>query len=164
MCATSHELYDYGFDEFAGFPNTKDAGLIILDQPITVAKYGQLPRAGLLNGVKKPGLYFTVSGYGISHLAKSGATVSFRERLMAISTLVNLKSTWTDGYNIQTQGNGSGRGGTCSGDSGGPILLRNTDVIVGVTSFGKSNAGCRGTDFYYRVDRAPVLEFIADNS
>jgi secreted trypsin-like serine protease len=46
------------------------------------------------------------------------------------------------------------------GDSGGPILLRNTDVIVGMTSFGKSNAGCRGTDFYYRVDRQPVQDFI----
>ena len=158
-------MYNYGFDNFAGFPNTRDAGLVILDRPATaVTKYASLAAAGTLNGVKKPGLYFTVSGYGISFLAKSGAAISFRERLQAISTLVNLNSTWNDGYNIQTQGNGGWRGGTCSGDSGGPILLRDTDVIVGITSFGKSNAGCRGTDFYYRVDRQPVLDFIADNS
>ena len=113
--------------------------------------------------MKKPGLFFTVSGYGISHLAKSGATVSFRVRLMATSTLVNLGGQTAAGYNIQTQGNGGRRGGTCSGDSGGPILLRNTDVIVGITSFGKSNAGCRGTDFYYRVDRQPVQDFIAES-
>lgn len=164
-CTTATEMYNYGFDNFAGFPNTRDAGLVILDRPATaVTKYASLPRAGALDGIKKPGLYFTVSGYGISHLAQSGATISFRERLQAISTLVNLKGTWNDGYNIQTQGNGGWRGGTCSGDSGGPILLRDTDVIVGITSFGKSNAGCRGTDFYYRVDRQPVLDFIADNS
>lgn len=163
-CATSREMYNYGFDNFAGFPNTRDAGLVILDQPISVAKYATLAAAGTLNGVKKPGLYFTVSGYGISRLSQSGAAISFRERLQATSTLVNLNSTWNDGYNIQTQGNGGWRGGTCSGDSGGPILLRNTDVIVGITSFGKGNAGCRGTDFYYRTDRAPVLDFIHDNA
>jgi secreted trypsin-like serine protease len=83
---------------------------------------------------------------------------------MATSTLVNLNAPYNAGYNIQTQGNGGWRGGTCSGDSGGPILLRNTDVIVGITSFGKSNAGCRGTDYYYRVDRQPVQDFIAESS
>ena len=163
-CATATEMYNYGFDNFAGFPNTRDAGLVILDQPITVAKYATLAPAGTLTGVKKPGLYFTVSGYGISHLAKSGATVSFRERLQARSTLVNLNAPYNDGFNIQAQGNGGKRGGTCSGDSGGPLLLRNTDVIVGITSFGKSNAGCRGTDYYYRVDRQPVLDWIHENA
>jgi V8-like Glu-specific endopeptidase len=159
--ATQHDPVD----NFAGFPNTRDAGLVILDDPVSaVTEYATLAAAGTLDGVKKPGLYFTVSGYGISFLAKSGAAISFRERLQAISTLVNLRGTWNDGYNIQTQGNGGWRGGTCSGDSGGPILLRDTDVIVGVTSFGKSNAGCRGTDFYYRVDRQPVLDFIHDNA
>jgi hypothetical protein len=164
VCAESHEMYNYGFDNFAGFPDTKDAGIVILDQPITVAKYATVARVGLLNNVKKPGLWFTVSGYGISHLAKSGATISFRERLMAVSTLVNLGARDAGGYNIQTQGNGGWRGGTCSGDSGGPILLRDTDVIVGITSFGKSNAGCRGTDFYYRTDRQAVHDFIAEST
>lgn len=162
VCATGTKMTNYGFDNFAGFPDNRDAGVVILDQPISVSKYATLAPAGTLDGAKKKGLYFTVSGYGISFSSKHG-NISFRERLQAISTLVNLNSTWTDGYNIQTQGNGGWRGGTCSGDSGGPILLRNTDVIVGITSFGKSNAGCRGTDFYYRTDRQPVLDFIADS-
>ena len=165
VCATSSEMYNYGFDNFAGFPNTHDAGLVILDQAIDVDSYGILAHAGTLDGAKKPGLFFTVSGYGISHLAKSGATVSFRERLQAISTLVNLHAPYTAGFNIQTQGNGGWRGGTCSGDSGGPIFLGDTNVIVGITSFGKSNAGCRGTDFYYRTDRDPVIDdFILANA
>ncbi|CAN5663598.1 hypothetical protein BH20CHL7_BH20CHL7_12000 [soil metagenome] len=163
LCATSDKMFNYGFDNFAGFPNTKDAGVVILDQPITVARYATLAPAGTLDGIKKPGLYFTVSGYGISFSSKHG-NISYRERLQAISTLVNLNSTWNGGFNIQTQGNGNGRGGTCSGDSGGPILLRDTDQIVGITSFGKSNAGCRGTDFYYRTDRQPVLDFISESA
>ena len=146
MCATSHEMYNYGFDDFAGFPNTHDAGLVILDQPIALPEYGIVAHAGTLDGVKKPGLYFTVSGYGISHLAKSGATVSFRERLQAISTLVNLGNQKTAGFNIQTQGNGSGRGGTCSGDSGGPDLPAEHEHHRRGHVVRAGNAGCRGTN------------------
>jgi secreted trypsin-like serine protease len=82
---------------------------------------------------------------------------------MARSTLVNLRSALTDGYNLQTQGNGTGRGGTCSGDSGGPVFLGDarSNRIVAITSFGL-NALCRGTDFAYRTDRASVIEWIED--
>lgn len=57
---------------------------------------------------------------------------------MAQSTLVNLNSALNDGFNLQTQGNGNGRGGTCSGDSGGPVYLggSSSNLIVAVTSFG----------------------------
>ena len=46
LCATSDELYNYGFANFAGFPNTHDVGLVILDQPISMPEYGVLPDAG----------------------------------------------------------------------------------------------------------------------
>ena len=168
MCATSSRIYNYGFANFAGFPNIHDVGLVTLDQAIAMPRYGKLPTAGLLDGLGTArgtkGTVFTVSGYGLSlrvqdHSALSN--ISFRERLMAQSTLVNLNSAITDGYNLQTQGNGDGRGGTCSGDSGGPVFLGDSrsDVIVAVTSFGL-NALCRGTDFGYRLDNADVLDWI----
>jgi hypothetical protein len=168
MCATSHELYNYGFANFAGFPNTHDVGLVILDQAIKMREYGVLPAAGVLNDLdtargQKDSL-FTVSGYGLSYSTQVHSAVpniSFRERLMATSTLVNLNSANTDGFNLETQGNGDGRGGTCSGDSGGPVFLGGPDsnVIVAVTSFGM-NSLCRGTDYSYRVDRTEVLDWI----
>lgn len=168
VCATSSQLYNYGFANFAGFPNTRDVGLVILDQPIALPEYGQLPQAGVLNGLDKArgkkDTVFTVSGYGLSlsvqeHSALSN--LSFRVRLMAQSTLTNLGSANTDGYNLQTQGNGNGRGGTCSGDSGGPVFLGgpSSNLIVAVTSFGM-NALCRGTDFAYRLDQVDVLNWI----
>jgi hypothetical protein len=168
LCATSDELYNYGFANFAGFPNTHDAGLVILDQPIAMPEYGQLPAAGILNDLGtargQKDTIFTVSGYGLSYRTQDHSAVpniSFRERLMAQSTLVNLNSAYNDGFNLQTQGNGDDRGGTCSGDSGGPVFLGGPDsnVIVAVTSFGL-NALCRGTDFAYRVDRSEVLAWI----
>jgi hypothetical protein len=167
-CATSDELYNYGFNNFAGFPDTHDAGLVILDQPIALSEYGELADVGTLDSLAtqrgQNDTIFTVSGYGLSrsNQPESGIpNISFRERLMATSTLVNLNSANNDGFNIQTQGNGDGRGGTCSGDSGGPVFLGDVEsnVIVAVTSFGL-NGICRGTDFAYRVDTAAVQAWI----
>jgi secreted trypsin-like serine protease len=170
-CATSDELYNYGFANFAGFPDTHDVGLVSLDQPISLPEYGVLPTAGILDSLStkrgKNDALFTVSGYGLTYRTEDHSVVpniSFRERLMASSTLVNLNSKNNDGFNLQTQGNGNDRGGTCSGDSGGPVFLGGPDsnLIVGVTSFGL-NALCRGTDFAYRVDTVAVLDWIAEN-
>jgi hypothetical protein len=168
LCATSHEIYNYGFANFAGFPNTRDAGLVILDQPIMLPEYGVLPAAGILDDLDTArgtqDTIFTVSGYGLTKRVNANSAlsnISYRIRLMASSTLVNLVSKNTDGYNLQTQGNGDDRGGTCSGDSGGPVFLGGpeSNTIVAVTSFGM-NSLCRGTDYAYRLDRQEVLDWI----
>ena len=170
LCMTSDELHNYGF--LAGFPNTKDAGLVILDEPIYLDEYGELPVAGTLDDLqthrdkKDKDTIFTVSGYGLSYRSKPQSpvpTLSYRERLMAASELVTVVSANTDGFNLQTRGNGDDLGGTCSGDSGGPVFLGGFDsnLIVAVTSFG-TNELCRGTDFSYRVDQQEVLDWIDD--
>lgn len=166
VCATSDELYNFGFADFAGFPDTKDVGLVILDQPITLGEYGVLAVAGSLDRLAtRRGLQettFTASGYGLTEVSPVKVT-SFRERLMAQAKLTNLGSALTDGFNLQTNGNGKGRGGTCSGDSGGPVFSGGfeSNVIVAVTSFGL-NEWCRGTDFAYRTDQQQVIDWIAE--
>lgn len=166
LCATSDELYNYGFDDFAGFPNTRDAGLVILDQAISLPEYGVLPEAGVLDALhqqRRNDITFTVSGYGLSY-SSPVAVESFRSRLMAESKLVNVRGGLNQGFNLQTNGNGNDRGGTCSGDSGGPVFYpADSNVIVAVTSFGL-NPWCRGTDFAYRIDQEAVLDWIAENA
>jgi secreted trypsin-like serine protease len=167
---TSHHLYNYGFANFAGFPNTKDVGLVVLDEPITqtdqaslVKSYGSLVTVGALDRFAtrrgQQQVTFTASGYGLT-LSNPVKTISFRKRLMATQQLVNLRSNLTSGYNIQlTASPGNGRGGTCGGDSGGPLLYDATNIIVAVNSFGL-NQWCRGVDFMYRVDQAAVQSWI----
>ena len=163
-CATSNKLYNYGFDDFASFPDTHDAGLVILDQPINPGEFGSLAAVGTLDrvatGRNKNQADITVSGYGLSE-SNPVHVESYRERLMASSRVTNIKSSLNGGFNLQTNGNGKGFGGTCSGDSGGPVFLGDTssNVIVAVTSFGL-NAWCRGTDFSYRTDTQDVQDWI----
>lgn len=168
-CATSDEIYNYGFP--APLPNTHDVGLVVLDQPIYLSEYGQLPTADYLDSLStargRNDVTFTVSGYGLSYKNQEQngkPNLSFRERLMALSTLVNLRSAINDGFNIQTQGNGTGQGGTCNGDSGGPVFHGGfeSNLIVAVTSFGP-NALCRGVDYAYRVDQPEVLAWLAEH-
>ena len=163
-CATGTEMHNMGFDNFAGFPEIQDVGVAILDQPIALNEYGELAEVGSLNHLYdrqrgRQDVTFTVSGYGLSY-SSPVAVVSFRERLMAESKLVNVKAGLNAGFNLQTSGNGGGRGGTCSGDSGGPVFYpADTNTIVAVTSFGL-NAYCRGTDFAYRTDTQAVHEWL----
>ena len=52
-----------------------------------------------------------------------------------------------------------GKGGTCFGDSGGPDLLGDTNIILGVNSF-VTNGNCAGVTFSERIDIPEILEWI----
>jgi hypothetical protein len=53
----------------------------------------------------------------------------------------------------------NGQAGSCFGDSGGALLLNNTNVIVGVVLFGL-NSICKGADFAYRTDIEDSQDFV----
>jgi secreted trypsin-like serine protease len=57
-------------------------------------------------------------------------------------------------------GDASATGGTCFGDSGGPIFLADTNVVAAVSSFGL-NGNCAGSGGGYRVDAADDLDWLA---
>jgi hypothetical protein len=163
-CTTGSQLFNFGFSDFSGFPNTEDVGLVILDEPIYLDSYGALASVGTLDSLStrrgRQDVRFTESGYGLSE-SNPVHVESFRERLMATAQLVNTESALTAGFNLQTSNNpGGGKGGTCSGDSGGPVFYpADGNVIVAVTSFGL-NEWCRGVDFAYRTDQQEVIDWI----
>jgi hypothetical protein len=53
----------------------------------------------------------------------------------------------------------SNRAGTCFGDSGGPDLLGDTNIVLGVNSF-VANSLCAGNTYSYRVDTEQALSWI----
>jgi len=171
-CFTASTILNYDYPGSLRLPNTHDVGLVILDQAADLG-YAQLPEPNYLDEYATArgtqDLLFTVSGYGLNYkeqVQNGKPNLSFRERLMAEATLVNLNSALNAGFNLQTNGNGAGKGGTCNGDSGGPVFVggieSESDLIVAVTSFGL-NSLCRGTDFAYRIDQPEVLEWIYAN-
>jgi len=153
------------FGYLLGFPETGDLGVVVLDTPVTPANgFAKLPGVGDVDAyinaaAKKQQARFTVSGYGLSD--QDPVPVSFRERLMATSYAVNNEAPITE-FNLKTTANASqGKGGTCNGDSGGPVFFYGSNVIAAVTSFGM-NGQCKGLDFSYRLDRAHLLAWIAN--
>jgi secreted trypsin-like serine protease len=163
------QLYDYGFRGLT-LPQSRDVGLVILDQPVTtvypaITEYASLAAAGTLEQYGT-GLNATidVSGYGVQN-ANKNHTVAARERLSAQTFIIASRNpVFAGGYNVQLASNpGGGRGGTCFGDSGGPVLLGDTDVIVAVNSF-VLNGNCAGQGYGYRTDQQAVLDWILRNA
>lgn len=136
----------------------------MLDQAITLDECGKLPEVGVLDSLAnkkgKQDRIILASGYGLTYSSPVGV-VSFCERLMAYGQAVNLNSANNGGFNLQTNDNGNGKSGACSGDSGGPIFYPvDSNTIVAVTSFGM-NSWRRGVDFTFRVDTQEVQDWIA---
>ena len=50
-------------------------------------------------------------------------------------------------------------GGTCYGDSGGPVFYGETNVVVAVVSFGYTP--CIGADYQFRTDTGVAQDFLA---
>jgi secreted trypsin-like serine protease len=175
-CGESSTLYNYGFDNFAGFPNIHDLGIVILGAPVDVPEYASLASAGTVEALVKArgtqDVTMRVSGYGLSYRlitppkgpnagGANNLTISFRVRLQADVIFTNLYNNNSQGYTLVANGNGEGKGGTCNGDSGGPVFWpANSNRVVAVSSWGWLNAGCRGIGYYYRTDREDTLAWI----
>jgi trypsin len=144
-----------------------DLGVVVLDAPVTVSQYGALPQLDQLDRLtkkrgKKNGVTFTAVGYGLQKAFPEPADwkdVGERIRMVAKPKLLQINNGSTGDFSLVLSNNPQ-TGGTCFGDSGGPNFIGDSNVIAGVTSFGK-NWTCSGTGGVYRVDRADDLDWLA---
>jgi len=136
-----------------------DLGMVVLDKPMKMKKYGALPSLDQLDSMKPSNsTRFTAVGYGVQEIHPIEPS-SLRVRMVANPHLLQINTGFTGDFSILLSNNHS-TGGTCFGDSGGPNFIGSSNVVGGVTSFG-INGQCAGTGGVYRVDRADDLAWIA---
>ncbi len=159
-----------GWNGHLTIPNTHDIGVVVLDAPGNpLGQYGQVAPLGYLDRfASRRGLQntqFTVVGYGLQSVKPVFS--GLRERFVGTVTIEDLVSALTDGYNVRFSsdpGQGNGPGGTCFGDSGGPVFHTDEDgntYIVAVNSF-VLNSNCKGAGYGFRTDTSLAADFLAE--
>ncbi len=142
----------------------RDLGVVVLDKPMKMSKYGALPRADQMDAYStERGLQdvtFTAVGYGLQKSFPSPVPdTALRIRMVAYPKLDQINTGFTGDFSLLLSNNAN-TGGTCFGDSGGPNFIGRSNVIGGVTSYG-INGNCAGTGGVYRLDRSWNLDWLA---
>ncbi len=138
-----------------------DVGVVLLSKAFKLPadQYGRLPAANQLDALKPSShTVFTAVGYGLQ-LINPVHIVAQRIRMFASPHLIQINGSIVGDFSILLSNNAS-TGGTCFGDSGGPNYLGTSNVIGGVTSYGR-NGNCAGTGGVFRLDRQNVLDFVS---
>jgi hypothetical protein len=140
--------------------DSHDVAVIVLDEPVSLPRYAQLPTEGLVDTLPM-NTDVDLVGYGLQF--DSGGGPRYPEdgaftRYYAPTLLVASNHVHSDEYIKLTANPAQGKGGTCFGDSGGPDLLGGTDTILAVNSY-VTNGNCSGVTYSNRIDTY-ALEFI----
>lgn len=150
-----------------------DLGVVVLDDPYQTEGnvYAELPErddVGLLDVYEtqrgQNRITFTAVGYGLQRSFPDAAgwkDEAERVRMVAYPRLIQINKGLVGTFSVLLTNNAN-TGGTCFGDSGGPIFLGDTNLLVGVTSFGL-NSTCAGTGGIYRIDQEDDLDWLYDN-
>lgn len=146
------------YDDFAEFPMTYDIGVVLLKKRVTAETYGALPPVGFLETIRTAAdNSFTTVGYGMQGLIAPFYEDKY-ERYMGTVKLVELKSTYNGGQSAKYTNNPGTNGGSCFGDSGGPVFYGATNMVTSVVSWGITP--CIGVDYQFRTDTTVAREFL----
>lgn len=189
---------DHGYPfvgEVSGTPHTLDGhtdstwflydlGVVVLDSPMDLGPYPELPDVDMLDqlGKGRNRANVTAVGYGLQEFVEGPLCVGpedcdapdyFDPKIRSDKTRYQAELTVVDSKGVAGLGNFTGstedlagsfivsgdskHGGTCFGDSGGPMLM--DSYLVGVNSFGL-NRNCAGVGGAFRVDQQVSLDFI----
>jgi hypothetical protein len=147
----------------------RDVGIVVLDEPVYMDEYAELPTAGLVDTLTVM-TDVDLVGYGVQYQVKIPGNelpspppyyrwAGPRFRFYAPAQLLSGEFSWSDEFVRCTANPGRGKGGTAFGDSGGPVLLGGTNTILAVNSY-VTNINCKGTTYHSRIDIPDVLTWI----
>lgn len=146
-----------------------DLGVVVLDGGgnAALSEFASLPKEGAVDDLGKGRKRATVTavGYGLQKINPVMVQAD-RVRLQADLMVVNTQGVAGVGNikvdpptNSMLVSGDAKHGGTCFGDSGGPMLIDDTH-IAGVTSFGL-NGNCAGVGGVFRIDRDVEINWIS---
>lgn len=152
------------YSDFTDLDNWNDVGVVVLDRPVTDIAPAEIADLGTLDAIPTSQLrktLFTAVGYGTEvRKPDSGPQKPAPMSYPLIRRYVDMPGQKLTPQVLQTNGNEKdpfGTGGTCFGDSGGPVFL--DGVIVAVTSYGYTQ-NCRYLGGYQRVDIEVVQDWL----
>jgi hypothetical protein len=153
------------YSDFTDTRNWNDVGVIVLDRPVTGIAPADIAGLGTLDQIRQSQLrstLFRAVGYGTEvRKPESGPQKPQPMSYPLIRRYVDMPGQKLTPQILQTNGNDKdpfGTGGTCFGDSGGPVFL--DGEIVAVTSYGYT-ANCRYLGGYQRVDIPVAQDWLA---
>lgn len=158
----------YAHPEYSGFTdlaNWNDVGVVVLDEPVTGITPATVAPEGYLDAFAQPRLnstVFEVVGYGTEvRKPESGPQKPQPMSFPLIRRFATAPGQKLTPQILQLNGNPNdvrGGGGTCFGDSGGPVFL--DGYLVAVTSY-TYTGNCRYLGGYQRVDIPVAQDWIA---
>lgn len=153
------------YSDFTDLDNWNDVGVVVLDTPATGVKTSPVAGVGTLDRIKKSDLsktLFRAVGYGTEvRKPDSGPQKPTPFDFPLVRRYVDMPGQKLTPQILQTNGNpndNKGTGGTCFGDSGGPVFYQG--AIVAVTSYGYTD-NCRYLGGYQRVDISAAQDWLA---
>jgi hypothetical protein len=142
---------------------THDVGILILEEEVILDEYAELPSEGQVDMLPMK-QDMDLVGYGVQYQIHGGGPpqwtyIDFGYRYYAQAQFIASNHVMSDEFMRLTANPGQGKGGTCFGDSGSPILLAGTDTVLGVCSWG-TNGNCAGVSYQQRIDTPDILNWI----
>jgi hypothetical protein len=154
------------YSNFTDLDNWNDVGVVILDKPYKSVTPAKVAPLNYLDGYAAPVLsstLFDLVGYGTEvRKPDSGPQKPQPLSYPLIRRYTNAPGQKLTPQILQLNGNPNdtrGGGGTCFGDSGGPVFLNG--LLVAVTSYGYTD-NCRYLGGYQRVEIPVVAQFLAN--
>jgi hypothetical protein len=139
-----------------------DIGVVVLDQAVSLAQYGRLPAAGLLDSRTARTSAYTFVGYGAQELAAGPGgrfpLFSF-VRTSAPTSLINAANAIGDEFARFSTSPGGGGGGIGPGDSGAPVLVGSGPTIAAIGSH-VVDPFASGEAYFTRMDTPAALAFV----
>ena len=144
-----------------------DVGIVVLPKAHSLDQYAVLPTEGLVDTL--PAMQaLDLVGYGANYQAPgggvgpSGTWQWLNRRFLAGSRLIKsqgVQNTFGGQVMAFTGNPGRGDGALGFGDSGGPVLLRDSNTVLGLMAY-TYNYNCMGVNLGQRIDLGDVLDWL----